>query len=202
MDLFTFLRLLRQIDMRYYQSPRGVTLIETLIYLGLLMIFLFSYTGLLIQLSTIQARESVRGRMLDNGATIMHVWQTELTSSPEIDITNSVLGTTTSALHFTNSDNHEAILDTVLVPVSFNGTIHTVRRLRYQAPTEGTLDYFTDAETNVLTWQVDAVRTSSGDLSGLNITLEIEVLNQDNGYRQGSASYQTTMMLTSFTQEI
>lgn len=184
------------------QPPRGVTLIETLIYLSLLIIFLFSYTGLLVQLATIQSRESVRGRMLDNGATIMHVWQIELVSSPQIDITNSILGTSTSELHFTNSDNHAAILDTVIVPISFNGTVHNVRRLRYQAPSEDTLDYFTDAETNVVTWQVDPVRTSSGVLTGLDIVLELEVLNQNAGYRKGTLHYETTVSLTSFTEEI
>jgi hypothetical protein len=185
-----------------HKQPQGVTLIETLIYLGLLTIFLMSYSGLLIKLATIQSREGVRGRLIDNAATIMHVWQIELPSSSEIDITNSTLGTTTSELHFVNSEGNDSILDTTLVSVSFSGIVHTVRRLRYQSPTEGVLDYFTDAETNVLIWQVDEVRTSGGDLTGLNIILELEVLNPDTGYRQGTIHYETTLYLSPFSVEV
>lgn len=183
------------------RAPKGVTLVETILYVGLLALLVTAFVGLLSQLTVIQARTSTGGRLAENAAIALHFVGTSLPSAQSVNVTGSTFGTSTSVLRYTDSDGVAVIIDTVVVPTDFSGVTQNVRRLRYQAG--GTTSYLTDAEVNVVSWQVDTVRTSLGDLSGLNFELEIEMLNeQSSGYRQGSVYHQTTVSLTPLTTEL
>ena len=174
---------------------------ETILYVGLLALLVTAFIGLLSQLTVIQARTSLGGRLAENAAIALHFVGTDVPRAQSINITGSSLGSQTSVLRYTNSAGTAVIIDTVVVPTTFSGVTQNVRRLRYQAG--GVTSYLTDSEVNVVTWQVDDVRTSTADLSGLNITLEVEVLNeQSTGYRQGTVRHQTTLSLTSLTAEL
>jgi hypothetical protein len=183
------------------QAPRGVTLVETILYVGLLALLVTAFVGLLSQLTVIQARTSTGGRLAENAAIALHFTTTELTSAQSVNVSGSTFGTSTSVLRYTNSAGTSVILDAAVEPIVFSGVTQNVRRLRYQAG--GVTSYLTDAEVNVVTWQVDDVRTSTGDLSGVNLILEVEILNeQTTGYRQGTVRHQTTISLTPLTTEL
>jgi hypothetical protein len=183
------------------QSPKGVTLVETILYVGLLAVIVTAFVGLLSQLTVIQARTSTGGRLAENAAIALHFVSTSLPSAQSVNISGSTLGSQTSVLRYTNAAGTAVIIDTAVVPITFSGVTQNVRRLRYQAG--GVTSYLTDAEVNVVTWQVDDVRTSANDLSGLNIVLEVEILNeQATGYRQGTVRHQTTVSLTPLTTEL
>ncbi len=182
-------------------SPRGVTLVETILYVGLLALLVSAFVALLSQLTIIQARTSTGGRLAENAAMALHFATASLPSAQSVDVSSSTLGTATSVLHYTNAAGTSVILDTVIVPITFSGVTQNVRRLRYQAG--GVTSYLTDAEVNVVTWQVDDVRTTANNLSGLNITLELEILNEEaTGYRQGTVHHRTTISLTPLTTEL
>jgi len=187
--------------MTFARAPHGVTLVETILYVGLLAVILTAFVGLLSQLTVIQARTSIGGRLAENAAVAMHFVSTALPSAQSVNISGSTLGSQTSVLRYTNPAGTAVIIDTVIVPMTFSGVSQNVRRLRYQAG--GTTSYLTDAEVNVVAWQVDDVRTTTNDLSGLNLTLEVEILNeQTTGYRQGTVRHLTTISLTSLTTEL
>jgi hypothetical protein len=187
--------------MAYNQAPKGVTLIETILYVGLLALLVSSFVALLMQLTIMQSRTSIGGRLAENAAIALHFASTSLPSAQTVDITGSTLGSATSVLKYTNAAGATVTIDTVVTPIVFSGITQNVRRLRYQSG--GVTSYLTDAEVNVVVWQVDDVRTTSSDLSGLNFILEVEILNeQASGYRQGTVRHQTTVGLTSLTTEL
>jgi hypothetical protein len=181
--------------------PKGVTLVETILYVGLLAVIVTAFVGLLSQLVVIQARTSTGGRLAENAAIALHFVSTDLPRAQSVNVSGSTLGSQASVLRYTNADGTAVIIDTVVVPITFSGVVQNVRRLRYQAG--GVTSYLTDTEVNVVTWQVDDARTTTSDLSGLNIVLEVEILNeQATGYRQGTVRHQTTIGLTSLTAEL
>lgn len=183
------------------KNQTGVTLIEVIVYLGILSILVTGYVGLLSQLTVIQARTAVGGRLAENAAIALHFVSTDLPSAQSVNISTSTLASQASVLRYTNAAGNSVILDTVVTPIDFSGVTQNVRRLRYQSG--GVTSYLTDAEVNVVTWQVDDVRTTTNDLSGLNFILEVEILNeQAAGYRQGTVRHQTTVSLTSLTAEL
>ena len=187
--------------MSRFKPPQGVTLIETILYVGLLAVIVTAFVGLLSQLVVIQARTSTGGRLAENADVALHFVSTALPSAQSINVSGSTLGSQASVLRYTNAAGTAVIIDTVVVPTTFSSVVQNVRRLRYQAG--GVTSYLTDAEVNVVTWQVDDVRTTANDLSGFNLVLEVEILNeQTTGYRRGDVRHQTTVSLTSLTTEL
>ncbi len=187
-------------NMRIMRDIHGVTLLETVIYIGLLTVLVSAYIGILTQLTTIQDRQSISGRLAES-ATLALDQVTQFTENAQsITVSTSTLGTSTSVLQFKDATGTAVTIDTVIQTINFSGINQNVRRLRYIRG--GQTYYLTDTDVNVVTWQVDDVRTTSNALSGLNFTLELEILNeQSSGYRQGTVRQLTSVSFYSLTIE-
>ncbi len=192
--------LLHQNDMSFWQDTRGVTLVETILYVGLLALLVTAYIALLSQLTLMQDRQSVSGRLAESATLALDQSVQFIENAQRINVTGSTLGTSTSVLQLTDASGTAITLDTAVQTLSFSGVNQQVRRLRYSRA--GQTYYLTDANVNVVTWRVDDVRTASNELSGLNFVLELEVLNeQTSGFRQGTVLQQTSVGLYPLTIE-
>lgn len=188
------------VSMRPLKKVRGVTLVETVLYIGLLALLVSTYIALLSQLTLMQDRQSLSGRLAESATLALDQTVQFIENAQRINVTGSALGTSTSVLQFTDATGATVTLDTVVQTVIFSGVNQQVRRLRYTR--SGQTYYLTDTDVNVVTWRVDDVRTSSAELSGLNFVLELEVLNEQAlGYRQGTVRQQTTIGLYPLTIE-
>ena len=187
-------------DMFRLKDNRGVTLIETILYVGLLVLLVSAYVALLSQLTLMQDRQSIGGRLPESATLALDQVTQVVENAQRINVTGSTLGTPTSVLQLTDATGTTMTIDSVVQTINFSGVNQSVRRLRYSR--SGQTYYLTDADVNVVTWQVDDVRTTANELSGLNIVLELEILNeQSSGYRQGTVRQQTTVSLYPLTIE-
>jgi hypothetical protein len=180
---------------------KGFSLIETVFYIAILGIVLPSAVVFSVNLAQQFQVVDPRVRM-EEKADVIENWVTrEVGTAVSIDITNSTLGANPSTLVFIDNDTQTITLSRVQVTEEFPGDDQDVFRLKIN---DGIEDYFlTDADIDVTIWQVDEVRDSSSDLTGLNIVLETKMINPEEGaYRGSEFSSQTTIHLKPHTTEL
>lgn len=180
---------------------KGFSLIETVFYIAMLGIVLPSATVFSINLAQQFQLIDPRVRMEEKAGVISSWLTREIGSSASIDITSSTLGVDGSSLVFIDDEAQTITLSRVLVTESFPGDDQDVYRLKFN---NGAADYYmTDADINIVAWQVDEVRNSLGDLTGLNIRLETGMVNPgEDVFRGASFSSQTTIHLQPQTTEL
>jgi type II secretory pathway component PulJ len=178
----------------------GFSLIETILYIGLLAMVM---TGtVLFSIGLVQKMRIIdpRVRMEEKAALIMQELQHELSGAQSIDVTNSTLGTNPSALQFTNIDGEIMIFDRSNQTVSFIGGDQQVTRMRVQVDTVAS--WMTDKDLEVNTFQVDVVRDGGNALTGLRITLTLDTLNAQGASEGEGFSAVSTIMLNPQTSEL
>jgi type II secretory pathway pseudopilin PulG len=184
------------------KDKRGLTLIETLIYMGVLGVCMTAFFGILSQMLTVHARNSTRSRLAESAWLALNTLVANLEVAQAVDTTNSTLSSSPSALFFTLNDGTDVAVDVEQTPVDLNGNIGVVPRLHY-ALIGSEDNYITDSDVEVWMWKVEPVRDSGGVLTGLNLYLGIQVLNRQSlGYQQGRILYQTTVNFVAPTIEI
>ncbi len=189
--------------MRFFKDTRGLTLIETIIYMGILTILLSAFLGILTQMLTVHARNSQRSRLAESAWTALNTLIVNLETANAVTSTSSVYDTDLGLLVFKNADGVDITVDTEVQTQNINGNIFDVNRLRYVVSGAGHTTYITDSDVEVWLWEITPVRNADGILTGLNLSLGIEVMNrQAFGYQQGRILYTTTVHLNSQTQEL
>ncbi len=188
-------------QIRTKQARRGFTLIETIIYIGLLAIILPMLSLSLLRLNEQFNLIDPRTRMEQKASLVLSELTNELTNAESIDITNSTFGTDTSVLVFKDDNSQTIILDTEEFTEDFSEVEQTVRRLRIQRGVDPAV-LLSDKDMTVDKWNIQAVRNSSGTLTGLRINLEFDMLDETGVYQSASFDATTTIALQSRTTEL
>jgi hypothetical protein len=180
--------------------PRGITLIETVLYVGLFMIILPGFVIFLLQLWQTHHLLDERARMEQTASATFLELQNSLTESDAINVSTSTFSNDNGILKFLDSAGQLITIDRPTVATVFSGTTQNVRRLRMQKGA-GTAVYLTDPEIDVTQWRIDPVRSGS-TLTGLRISFDLAMLNPSaNAYRKAAFAADTTFSLSGNTIE-
>lgn len=180
---------------------KGFSLIETVLYIGLLAVLLPSLAT--VTLGFVQKSDAVDPviRMEGKAALIVSELQHELTRAESINVTGSALGTDDSTFVFVDEDGVSVTLQRVADTVSFVGGDQQVERLVWQTLADS--QWVTDADMEVEAWNVAAVRDGDGVLTGVNVLLTLQVLNTDGSpFRELALTTQTTIYARPYTTEL
>jgi hypothetical protein len=181
-------------------KPKGISLLETVLYIGILMIALPTFILFVMQLWQNYTLLDARSRMEQTAATIFQELEHTITEADSINISGSTLGSDNSLLKFRDGTGQLITIDRPAVAVTLAETVHSVRRLRMQKGSEAAF-FMTDPEIDVTVWRVDAVRSGS-TLTGLKIVYDTAMLNPGAGpYRNSSFGADTTFALSAHTIE-
>ncbi len=180
---------------------RGFSLLETVIYIGLLSLLLTSTVvfslGLLQKVDVIDSRV----RMEEKADLVLDELSNEITQAQSVNITGSTLGVAGSSLVFVDASGVSVTIDRASDSVDFPAGAQSVNRLRIQRG--AVADWLTDGDISVESWNVQAVRDSSTTLTGLNIELYLDLLNDDGSvFRQAQFDASTTISLNGQTSEL
>jgi hypothetical protein len=182
-------------------NRKGFSLIETVLYIGLLAILLPSFV--LVTLGFVQKSEVVdpKIRMEEKAAVIFSQLQHELTQAQSIDLTGSSLEVDDSSFVFVDKDGVTVTVGRATDTVSFVEGDQSVNRLTWT--TIAGSEWMTDADMDVEVWHVTSVRDGEGVLTGVNVLLMLRGLNPDGSpYRDIEFSTDTTISLQAFTTEL
>ncbi len=180
--------------------PRGITLIETVLYMGLFMIILPGFVLFLLQLFHTHNGLDARVRMEQTGAEIFLELQNSLTEADAINVSTSTFADDNGVLKFLDSSGQLVTIDRPTVVTVFSGTNQNVRRLRMQKGAAAAA-YLTDPEIDVTQWRIDAVRSGS-TLTGIRIQFDMAMLNPTaDAYRKAAFAADTTFSLSGNTTE-
>lgn len=182
-------------------KQKGFSLIETVLYIGILSIILPALTLFLLNLSLQFRVMDPRVRMEQKASIIHEQIQNELVSAYAINTTASTLGIDDSILVLVDKDGQTVTIDTADDLVSFPGNDVVVRRLRYQRGATPAI-WLTDADFEIDEWIVYEVRDSFGTLTGLRFLLGMRLLNNDDVYRNTEFGSGSTIELQPHTGEI
>ncbi len=182
--------------------PKGITLLETMLYIGIIAIALPAFTVLILHVWDEQVGFDARMRLEQTTSLFFQEAVSEITEADTILVSTSTLGTDTSVLRFRDANGVSVTIDLVSTTVSFSGTNQTVRRLRTQHGTDAPT-WITDPEHDISQWRVDAVRNSSSTLTGLRVSINAALINSSgNIYRDATFSTSTTIALSPHTTEL
>lgn len=179
----------------------GFSLIETVLYIGLLAILVPSFV--MVTLGYVQKSETVdpRIRMEGKASVILSELQNELTTAQSVDVTNSSLATDDSSFIFVDGNGVSVTVSRLTDIVSFIGGDQEVDRLAWQTTT-GT-QWLTDSDMDVTIWNVRAVRDGNGVLTGVNVVLTVRVLNTDaSPFRDITVTVDTTWHMQPYINEL
>ena len=179
-----------------------MTLLEVVLYIGMLMIVLPAMVMFVFHLQGQQGLFDARMRMGQSAEAVRGVLTDTLVSADAIRTSTSTLGVNPSTLRLMDVDGVTVIIDCPTVSVTFpSGNAHDVRRLRMQI---GAADpvYLTDTDIDVTSWRVDVVRDSASVLTGLRVNLAFAMVTPTAGVlREATFSGTTTFDLSSQTIE-
>lgn len=181
--------------------PKGITLLEMVLYIGLFMIVVPSFTLFIVHIWQQETGFDARIRLEQTAALIFLEATQSITEADAITLSTSNLGTDASTLRFTDANGSAVVLDTSLESIDFNGTTQSVRRLRLQRGGNPAV-WLTDPEQQVTQWRIDAVRNSAGTLTGLRFQFDAELLNKtSNISRNATFAADTVIALSPHTIE-
>ena len=157
--------------MRYLRSDiRGITLLETILYVAIIAIILPPTVSSLVRLSQETSLYDIRFRMDSQAEMVLSRLTLDLTQAASVSTSLSTLGADPSALRFVDSAGQTVIVDRSSTTVAFPGGNQTVRRLRMQRGSSAAF-WLTDPDIDVSSFTVTAVRNATAVLTGLRIHL-------------------------------
>ncbi|KKW30498.1 MAG: hypothetical protein UY72_C0011G0010 [Candidatus Uhrbacteria bacterium GW2011_GWD2_52_7] len=180
--------------------PRGVTLLETVIYIGLLAITLPYMTSFLLKTQSEHQVFQARTQMEETAGILLSQLSYDISGADDISTSTSTLGTDDSALKFHDDFGTLITIDRPTVAVNFESGSQNVRRLRYQHGNDPAV-YITGDAIDVTQWRVVAVRDSTNTLTGVHISLNLAMLNPGTPYRNAAFLADTTLSLQPHTVE-
>jgi len=166
--------------MTHSKNTKGLSLIETVIYLAILMMVLPAMVLFLLRGVEYVHTIDLRVRIEQTGSILLQKMNELLLTARAVDVTHSSLGVDDSVFIFINKGGEQMMMQRVDEEYLFLDAPRTVSRLQVQK--EGEDPYWlTDQDMQVEQWRVDAVRNSSGDLTGLRFTVRINALDPKEG---------------------
>ncbi|MFH1611644.1 MAG: hypothetical protein ABIA83_03540 [Patescibacteria group bacterium] len=159
-------------------KTRGFTLIEMVLYIGLIMILLPSIILMLLTVEKNQAHASTRMMIEQSSAILLSEFANELLDAYSINISSSTLDSDQSVLVFQKSENSPVYglsFDTDAIEI---GSVeYNIGRIKYSDLED---HWLTPEQINVTKFRIEPVRNSDNDLTALNIELELSPLAVNN----------------------
>ncbi|NQV12144.1 type II secretion system protein [Candidatus Uhrbacteria bacterium] len=180
-------------------KQKGFTLIETVLYIAIVVILLGGLTTFLINTARIQSGLSPALRIKETASNTMLLMSSNITGADSINVTGSTLGVNPSTLLLTDGAGRSVQIDVIKDVVDFGGTSTFVDRLRLTKGGEPAV-WLTDSNLDVTLWKVEEVSDSGGLLQGLKIEYTIETIDASVSGRKFSG--RTTFPLTPNTVEL
>lgn len=179
--------------------PKGTSLLETVLYIGLVVLTLPTLTVFLLHMQVQHVLFDTRTRMEQTAALTFSELQTTLTAADAITTSTSTLDVNPSILRFQDASGTTIVIDCPTVSVAFPSGTQNVRRLRMQTGANPAI-YLTDGDIDVTTWQVSTVKNSTNVVTGLRISTGFSMLGKVNGIARGiTFSDDTTFSLSPHT---
>lgn len=181
--------------------PKGITLIETVLYVGLLAITLPFMVQFLLRTQSEHQLFDARMRMEQSAALLLDQLTYDLTKADNISVSTSTLNSATSTFKFHDDSGTLITIDCPTVNTTFESGSQNVRRLRYQSGANAAI-YLTDNNLDVTQWRIVAVRDSSNILTGIRVSFDVAMLAPDGSpYRNAAFAANTTISLQPHTVE-
>ncbi|HBR80957.1 MAG: hypothetical protein UX09_C0009G0017 [Candidatus Uhrbacteria bacterium GW2011_GWE2_45_35] len=183
------------------KNQKGITLIETVVVIALLIIVLPITIFSLVRLGRDSAYFSLRQRISSSANLIFSELSNELTSAQFFSVSTSTLGVNPSTFIFTDQDGLIVTIDRPTDTVAFPGGNQEIKRLRLTRGPE--VVWLTDADVDVTNWMVQAVRDSSNNLTGIRIQATfVEVNKEDLPFRNIESTIDFTINLPGSVTEL
>ena len=177
------------------KSPRGVSLLETVLYIGLLAIILPAMAVFFLQVQLQHVAFDARTRLEQTAALTFSELQNNLTAAQAITTSTSTFGVNPSILRFKDVSGATVVIDCPSVSVVFPGGSQNVRRLRMQTGAAPAI-YLTDSDIDVTSWQVTTIKNSADVLTGLRFNVNFALLGATKSvYRKAAFKSNTTISL-------
>ncbi len=188
--------------MSWKSQKRGVTLLETLIYIALLVVILPPLVMSLIRVTREVGLLDIRSRINTTSSLVISELTLGVTEASQVKVSLSTFGSSPSTLVFLDAVGQTVTIDRPTLTVTLPGGDQTIHRLRM---TRGTAPAFflTDPDLDVLSWQVDPVRNSASVLTGLRFHFDVATMNQStvDPYQNARFVSDTTIDLQPQTTE-
>lgn len=183
------------------KSMRGITLLETVLYIGMLMVALPTMVSFVLQISQQDLLFDARTRMEQTAALVLNELQNTIAAADAIRTSTSTLGVNPSTVRLTDDNGDAVVIDCPTVAVTMpGGNTQNVRRLRMQTGTSAPV-WITDGEIDVTKWHVSAVRDSANTLTGLRIEFDMAMIAPSATQRNATFTGDTTISLSPHTIE-
>lgn len=157
-------------------AAKGMTLLEVVLYIGMIMIVLPAMVTFVFHLQGQQGMFDARTRMGQSAEAVRSVLAHTLVSADAVRTSTSTLGANPSTLRLVDVDGVAVVVDCPTVSVTFpGGAVEDVRRVRMQVGAAAPV-YLTDSDIDVTSWRVDTVRDSANVLTGLRVNLAFAML--------------------------
>lgn len=183
------------------KGARGITLLETVLYIGMLMVALPTMVSFVLQISQQELLFDARTRMEQTAGLVLSELQNTVVAADAVRTSTSTLGVNPSTLRLTDGNGNAVVVDCPTVAVTMpGGNTHNVRRLRMQTGVSPAV-WLTDGEIDVTKWQVSTVRDSANTLTGLRIEFDTAMIAPSATQRNATFTGDTTISLSPHTIE-
>lgn len=181
--------------MRTLHNTDGITLLEVVIYIGLFAIVILAATSFFLPFAQSRELFARRAQMEQAAGVLLSYANTELSGADAWNIGSSTLGVDNGVLIYTNDSGVSVTLDRPTDVVNFDGTPQSVPRLRKTASGSPS-EWITPPHIIVEAFQWQEVTDGSGATTGLNLILEMRMINSSGSpFRAGVFSSRTTFSL-------
>ena len=160
-------------------KKKGITLVETLVYISLLALILPPLVISLIRVTRQVSLLDIRNRINTTATLISSELTRDLTESTQIRVSLSTLGSSPSTFVFLDSTGQVVTIDRPSVVVSYSGGNQITHRLRMTKGSSPSF-YLTDPDLDVLSWQVDVVNNNASVLTGIRFHIDMATGNQSS----------------------
>lgn len=180
--------------MQHHSFRRGVTFLETILYIALLAILFPPTVAVLVRLSREISLFDTRHR-IDTQAEMIRTQLTyEFAKATSVSTSVSALGVDPTTIRFTDNASNVVIIDRVTFIVNLSGGSQTVHRLRMQRGSNAAV-WLTDPDIDVVSWILQAVRNNANVLVGVRMHFDAEMPNatQTDPYHHATFVSDTTV---------
>lgn len=185
-----------------FYNQKGLTLIETVLAVMVLVIVLPVLVMSLIRLSKESAYFSLRQRLDNSLSLVLSDLTTELASAEAVGISLATLGVNPSAFSFVDRNGLTVIIDCPTDTITLPGGDKIIHRLRLRRGENETV-WLTDSDIDISNWIVQAVRDSGGILTGLRIQVAFSMKNKNSlPYQNAESAIDFTLFIPVSVQEL
>ncbi|MBI5369964.1 hypothetical protein HZA85_02125 [Candidatus Uhrbacteria bacterium] len=165
---------------------KGFSLLETVIYIAILALVLPMMISVTLGLIQKTDKLDLRGRLMERAQLVSVELERELTESPSVSISTSLLDSDDGTLVYVDLNGVTVTIDRPTVSIDFPGGAQNIHRLRFTRAGSSP-EWVTDADMDVAAWRLSAVRDSTGILTGVRVQMTFQMLNPQGGQSRNEA---------------